>query len=180
MNADAKSKRCERGGGRKSLTRVLQVPTTAVREKRQPSCQSHPVPEKNPVLDERVPTLLIGAIRSVTAAIASANMKLTYREAHQAMAVNFEEKRELTNAIQEIVDKHPAFFTENKAAIEFGIDWAGLHGAKFDIIFAITDDANTVERAALSPGEALFVALLVFAPLAIFAVVSLVQHLRRV
>src|SRR5215471_2267445 len=121
MSADAKSTRAERGGSGKSTRTKLQVPTKSERAMRQPSCQSHPQPERSPLLDERVPALLIDATESVTAAIASATTKLSYREAHQAMAVNCEKKRELIGAIQELVDKHRTFFTVNKAVIEFGV-----------------------------------------------------------
>jgi len=177
MSADAKSTRAERGGSGKSTRTKLQVPTKSERAMRQPSCQSHPQPERSPLLDERVPALLIDATESVTAAIASATTKLSYREAHQAMAVNCEKKRELIGAIQELVDKHRTFFTVNKAVIEFGVAWAGVHAAHIDKFFAGTD--REAEQPALLPSEALFLVIVVLAPLLIFAVVSIVQHTRR-
>ena len=181
MNANVKRARAEgRLRKKKPTTTSSRSPSSIRRGTPKCSNQPHPQIERGPVLDERVSTMLLEAISSVNAAIASANTKLTYAEARQAMAVDEEEKRELTSAVQEIVNKHSAFFSENKAAIELCVAWAAVHAAHVDNFSALADSTNTVKEAACSPGEAFLVALLVLGPLAIFAVVSIVRHLRRV
>ena len=140
--------------------------------------QSHT--SSQPVLDQRVPELLLDAISSVKAAIVSASARLPYGEARQAMAVDEQEQQELTRALREAAERHPAFFRQNKTEIEFCVAWAAVHAAQIDSLLILTDNTNTMEEPGCSPRGSLFVALLVLGPLLIFAVISIVQHLRRV
>ncbi len=181
MNTKAKEFRAKRLGRKKRpFTAGVDSLSASSERRRRHSNQSQPDPERQPALDERVPALLLDAISSVQAVIASASMRLPYGEVRQSTAVSEEQKRQLTHAIREVAEKYPAFFTQNKAAIDFSVAWAAVHAAHFDNLFALTDRTNTGEEPCCSRGDALLAGLLVLGPLLIFAVVSIVHHLRRV
>jgi hypothetical protein len=149
-------------------------------ENKWPSNQAQQHPERRPLLDDRVPAMLIDAISSVNAAIGSASVRVPYSEARQAMALNEQEKHKLTRAIQGVAEKHPPFFAQNKEAIEFCVAWAAVQAAHIDNFLTLTDNTNAVQEPGCSSREALLGVLLVLGPLLIFAGISIVQHLRRV
>lgn len=128
-------------------------------------------------MDDRTLTMLLDAISSVSAAIVSATVGLPYIEARKTMAPNDEEKLRVSCAVREVADLYESFFTENKIALEFGITWAGVQAAHFDNFFTRTD--STAGQSPLRPSQALFLAIIVLAPLLIFAVVSIVQYTKR-
>jgi hypothetical protein len=177
MNAKDKGTRAEYRGHKKPPTKQPRLPSAISGSRRQRSSHSQPQPGGRPVLDERVPTLVLDVISSIGAAIASASMRVPYSEARQAMASNEDEKCELTRAVVEVAEKHYAFFKQNKAVIELGVVWAAVHVRHFDNFFARVDGA--VEEPVCSPRDALFFAAVALAPLLIFAFVSIVQHSRR-
>jgi hypothetical protein len=166
-----------RSGKREPARRKPPLASTSNEGQQVRSNASRLRPGGRAVLDERVPVLLLDAISSVNAAIVSAIVRLPYIEVRQAIAADDEQKRELTLAIQGVAEKYRCVFTENKAAIEFGVAWAGVHAAHFDNFLARPDGPE--EQPALLLSEALFLAALVLAPLLILVVVSIVQNTRR-
>ena len=157
------------------------------RGKQDGSERSHPQPAARPILDERIPGLLSDSLTSVQAAIMSASEGLSYRTLRQAMTLGEQEKNELTSAAQAVAAKHPAFFAQHKDALELVIALTAFNAAHMDHLFSLlgqSDDSPAPKP--VPPGEhvcsaheALGMALIVLAPLGLFALVLLIQHLRR-
>jgi hypothetical protein len=149
---------------------------------------SRPQAEERPSLDGRIPGLLFDSLASVQAAIVSASKGVPYRTFRQAMALDQQEKHELTSAAQAVAVKHPAFFAQHKDALEFATVLTAINAAHMDHLFSLlgqSDDSPAqaepippVEHVC-SAREALGMALIVLAPLGLFALVLLIQHLRR-
>lgn len=144
-------------------------------------------------LDERIPGLLLDSLTTVQTAILSATERTPYRVLRQAIAISEAEKSELTTAAQAVAAKHPDFFCEHKDALEFALALTALTAMKFDHLLTAMDQSLTDEPN-LSPAmardevsgqhicsarEALAIALVVLAPLAILALALLIPHLRR-
>jgi len=164
---------------RKELPAKGPHPTSATGRGRRPRpTESQALTGGQPVLDERVTTLVLDVISSLGAAIASASTRMPYAEARQALASNQDEKYEFTRAVMEVVEKHHAFFEHNRGVIELSVVWASVHASHYDNLFAGVD--RTTEDRACSPREALFFAAVVLAPLLILAVISILQNTRRV
>lgn len=168
-----------RAGGRPRKKQASRSKAISLPAKTEDTQRSNRLPPGgNAVLDERVPALLLDAMSSVNAAITSAITSLPYTEARLAAATDDGEKCELTHAIQEVAEKHPKFFKQNRAPIEFGVAWAAVHAKHFDNLLARGD--GTVEELACSPLQAFLLMAVILAPLLIFAFVSITQHARRV
>lgn len=94
----------------------------------------------------------------------------------------------MTSAAQAVAVKHPAFFAQHKDALEFATVLTAINAAHVDHLFSLlgqSDDSPAqakpvppVEQVC-SAREALGMALIVLAPLGLFALVLLIQHLRR-
>jgi hypothetical protein len=161
-------------GGRKR-----KLPTTESRSlsKSKEGRQSSSKLLRPPVFDERASTMFLDAFTSVNAIIASAIAGLPYVDARRAMAMDAEDKRELSLAMHAVAEKYAPFFTKHKVALDFGIAWAGIHAAHIDNLFTRAD--SSVEQPPFKPSETLFLVALILTPLLIFAVISIVQHTRR-
>jgi hypothetical protein len=158
------------------------------RGKQDGSERSRPQPAARPSLDGRIPGLLFDSLASVQAAIMSASKGLSYRTLRQAMTLGEQEKNELTSAAQAVAAKHPAFFAQHKDALEFVIALTAFNAAHMDHLFSLLgqSDDSPAQAKPVPPGEhvcsareALGMALIVLAPLGLFALVLLIQHLRR-
>ena len=150
--------------------------------------RSRPQPEARPILDEGVLGLLFDSLTSVQAAVVSATEGMPYRTLRQAMALGEQEKHELTRATQAVVAKHPAFFLEHKNALEFATVFMAINAAHMDHLLSLISQsdgaptpaaAETLGQHVCSASEAVAVALIVLAPLGVFALVLLIQRLRR-
>ncbi len=158
------------------------------RRKLDGSERPRPQPEERPVLDERVPGLLFDSLASVQAAIISATKGLPYGAVRQAMALDPQEKHELTSAAQAVAAKHPAFFAEHKDAIEFVAVLMAFKAVQMDHLLSLLGQSDRSPVPAesgpsgehvCSAREALAIAFIVLAPLGLLALVLLIQHWRR-
>jgi len=172
------------------MDQETEIPRPAgARKKKLPTTKSRSLTKSNrgrqsssnllrpPVFDERASTMFLDAITSVNAAIASSIAGLPYIDARSAMAMDAEEKRELNLALEAVAEKYAPFFTKHKAALDFGIAWAGIHAAHIDNLFTRGD--SSVEQPPFKRSETLFLVALILTPLLIFAVISIAQHTRR-
>jgi hypothetical protein len=149
---------------------------------------SGPQSEGCSILDERIPGLLFESLASVQAAAVSASQGIPYRALRRAMALESNEKSELTHAAQAVAAKHPAFFSQHKDALEFVAVLMAINAAQMEHLLSLMDQFDG-SPAPSAPGpmgnhicsvrEALGIALIVLAPLGLLALVLLVQHLRR-
>jgi len=166
------------------------IPRTAGRRKKKlPTIKSRSLSKSNgsrrsssnllrpPVFDERAFTVFLDAFTTVNAAIASAIAGLPYIDARRAMAMDAEDKHELSLAMHAVAEKYAPFVTKHNAALDFGIAWAGIHAAHVDNLF--TRPESSAEQPAFKPSETLFLVALILTPLLIFTVISIVQHTRR-
>jgi hypothetical protein len=113
MNANAKNFHTKRPARKK---KPLAAGPSSLRGSGSTQCPHHSQSHQSgqPVLDQRVPELLLDAISSVKAAVVSASVRLPYGEVQQAMAVNEQERQELTRALQEAAERHPRFSDRTK------------------------------------------------------------------
>ncbi len=148
------------------------------------SKRSHPQPEERPILDERVPGLLFDSLASVQAAIVSASKELPYRALRQAMAIGEQEKRELTRAAQAVAAKHAAFLSQHKDALEFVVGLTAINAAQMDQLLLLIDQSDGSPGPAescpsgehvCSAREALAIAVIVLAPLALLALILILK-----
>lgn len=139
-------------------------------------------------INESLCGLLFDSLASVETAILSATEKVPYTALRQLMALGAEERRELMGATHAVVAKHAAFFVQHKNAVELALVLTALGAAKVDHLLSVVGPSESPSPAAqegvtgvhvCSLREALGIALIVFAPLGILALVWLVQHLRR-
>jgi len=130
----------------------------------------------SPALDERVPGLLFDSIACVQAVILSASRNLPYGEVRQVIAYSKGEKCELTRAALAVAAKHPAFFSQHKEILEFAVAWARVNAAQMEQLYSLADERG--ERVC-SVREAVGVALIVLAPLAILTLVLIMKPRRE-
>lgn len=136
---------------------------------------------QRPVLDERVPGLLLDSLASVQAALASACTAVPYSDIRNALAVTDDEKRELTSMALSIAAEHPAFFSQHRDVLEFAVVWAGMHAVRVDHLFALGDEqpeTGARNERACTGREAVFFALVILAPLLIFVFVQALKFRR--
>ena len=150
--------------------------------------RSHPQPEERPILDECVPGLLFDSLASVQAAIVSASKKVPHRTLRQAMAIDEQEKRELTRAAQAVAAKHAAFFSKHRDALEFVTVLTAINAAQMDHMLSLIDQSDGPPAPAesgpsgehvCSAREALVIAFIVLAPLALLALILILERRRK-
>ncbi len=152
------------------------------------SKRSHPQPEERPILDERVPGLLFESLATVQAAIVSASEKVPYRVLRQTMAIGETEKCELARAAQAVAAKHAAFLSQHKDALEFVVGFMAVNAAQMDHLLSLVDQLDgssahaesgpSVEHVC-SAREALAVAGIVLAPLALLALILILKWRKK-
>jgi hypothetical protein len=136
---------------------------------------------RRPVLDERVPGLLLDSLASVQAALASAPTGLSYSDMRKAAAIAEDEKRELTSAALSMAAEHPAFFSQHRDVLEFAVVWAGMHAARVDHLFALRDakrETGAPNEHACTGREAVLFTVVILAPLLIFILFQVLQSRR--
>ncbi len=162
--------------------------TNPARGKHDGSERSRAQPEERPSFDERIPGLLFDSLASVQAAIMSASKGVPYTTLRQAMALDPQEKHELTSAAQGVAVKHPAFFAQHIDALDLVIVLMAIIAAHMDHLFSFPGqfDGTPAPAEPAPPGEhvcsareALAMALIVLAPFGLLALVLLIQHWRR-
>ena len=140
--------------------------------------------DERPLFDERLPGLLLDALRPLGAATASAATGIGYREARQAMTVSEDEKLQLCQALEQVAAKHASFFLEHKSLFEAVVLLSAINAAHLDHVLTIAkqpensgsgSDSGQPAGHACSRREALVAALLILAPLVIAAVVLIVK-----
>jgi hypothetical protein len=136
-----------------------------------------PLPSARPAaFDDRVPSLLFDSLACVQAAILSTSSKLPYRDLRQVLLCSEGEKCELTSAALTVAAKHPAFFSQHKQFLEFAVAWARVNSPKVDQLYSLAEECD---EKVCSAREALGAALLVLAPLAVFALVLIMKSRRE-
>jgi hypothetical protein len=133
-----------------------------------------------PVLDERIPSLLLDSLLLVQSAIASATTGVPYGVMRQAMASSEEEKRDLTRAVQAAAAKHSEFFTQHREVIEFAAIWTAIHAQKVNAVCAAFDamqaESGQLGGKVCSIREALVDAVIILAPLVLLTIVVILQR----
>lgn len=142
------------------------------------------LPDERPMLDERLPGLLLDALTPVAAAIASAATGMDYREARQAMAMGAEEKLQLSQALEQVAAKHATFVLAHGPLVEFAAVFSAVNAAHADHLLSLAKqteglDTETGSPQACSKREAILVALLVLAPFVIAAIVLIVKGRKQ-
>lgn len=144
--------------------------------------------EERPILDERVPGLIFDSLATVQAAIISASKEIPYRALRQAVAIAEQEKHELTSAAQAVAAKHSAFFSQHRDALELVASLMAINAAQMDHLLSLIDQSDGLPAPAeLGPSEehvcpareALGIAVVVLAPLALLALILILKRRKK-
>ena len=153
-------------------------------EQHRPVCL-RPQPEE-PILDGRFLGLLFDSLATVQATLVSASKDVPYTALRPTVAIGEQEKAELIRAVQAVIVKHQAFFAHHKDALEFVTAVTAVNAAQMDHLLLALDhsvgspsptDPGPLGGHICSAREAVGIALIVLAPLGLFAVVLIVKHL---
>jgi len=140
-----------------------------------------------PLLDERLPGLVLDSLVPVEAAIVSAATGIGYREARQAVMIGADEKLHLSFALEQFAAKHSSFVRAHEPLFEFVTVFSAVNAAHVDHVFTLAKNSECSDaRAETAPPtsdacskrEALVAALVVLAPLVI-AVIALIVKGRN-
>ena len=134
------------------------------------------------VLDSRLPGLFLDALTPVEAAIASAATRLPYVAMRSVVSLDEDRRGEILNATQAVVAKHPDFFAEHRSEIEFFVSLTAVTAAQVDHLVTLVDTEQAGSKQLAKPCsavEALAIALFVFAPLALFALILVLKRREK-
>ena len=143
--------------------------------------------DARPLLDERLPGLLLDSFAPVEAAIVSAATGIGYGEARQAVTIGEDEKLQFSHALAQLASKHASFVAAHEPLFEFVAVFSAVNAAHVDHAFTLAKNSEGagVEAEppqptdqACSKREALVAALVVLAPLVI-AVIALIVKGRN-
>jgi hypothetical protein len=106
----------------------------------------------------------------------------------QAMALGEQQKRELTSAAQAVADKHAAFFSQHKDGLELVAGLMAISAAKIDHVLSLVVQSDGLpapaergpsEEHVCSAREALGIAVVVLAPLALLALILILKRRKK-
>jgi hypothetical protein len=113
--------------------------------------------------DDRWRDLALDSLFRVQALVVSSAAGVPYVAARNFLDLRSEEKAKLTQAARQVIDKHPAFFSEHREAIEVVVGLTAIQGAWLDHLML----ATTADRPP-TWWEVLGSLLILFSPLLLF------------
>jgi hypothetical protein len=121
-------------------------------------------------LDERLPSLLLDALAPVEAAIASVATQASYAAMLSAVNIDQDRRHEILRATEAVVAKHPGFFAEYRSELEFLVPLMAINATQVGHVFMQQAGSRQLVKPC-SAAEALVIGLMVFAPLALLALI---------
>jgi hypothetical protein len=136
------------------------------------------VTEVVPAEDERwralALALALDSLFRVQALVVSSLAAVPYEAARVALDLRADEKAKLTEAARQVINKHPAFFSEHREAIEVVVGLTAVQGAWLDQLMLATTADRPPTR-----GEVLGGLLILFSPLLLFLALYGLGQLQR-
>ncbi len=132
----------------------------------------HQAVQGSPVLDERLPGLLLDALAPIEAAIASAMTGAPYTIVRGAMDLGEDHRSKLLHAAQAAVAAHSDGFAEHRSAIEFVLGLTAINAGQMDTLLTLLDAEQVGAGQPAKPcstRDAAVIGLIVLAPVLLLA-----------